>query len=83
MVFMKTMTSTEARQNFSTVLFSVKSEPVTIFKNDQEVAVVISSERYNELKRIEDILYGKAAELAIKEGFCSDKEAQDLLDNIA
>lgn len=83
MVFMKTMTSTEARQNFSTVLFSVKFEPVTIFKNDQEVAVVISSERYNELKRIEDILYGKAAELAIKEGFCSDKEAQDLLDNIA
>lgn len=80
---MKTMTSTEARQNFSTVLFSVKFEPVTIFKNDQEVAVVISSERYNELKRIEDILYGKAAELAIKEGFCSDKEAQDLLDNIA
>lgn len=79
---MKTMTSTEARQNFSTVIHAVEDEPVTIVKQHKNVAVVLSSDRYQELKRIEDILYGKAAELAIQEGFASDKEADELLDSI-
>lgn len=82
MEFMKTITSTEARQNFSTVLSSVSIEPVGIFKQNKEIAVLVSSQRYRELERIEDLLYGKAAELAIQEGFCSDKEADDLLNKI-
>jgi len=79
---MKTITSTEARQNFSAVISKVEESPVTISKQDKDVAVIISSARYQELKKLEDILYGKAAELAIKEGFASDKEASDLLDSI-
>ena len=79
---MKTMTSTEARQNFSSVIHSVESEPVTIVKQHKEIAVLLSSDRYKELKRIEDILYGKAAELAIQEGFVSSKEADALIDSI-
>ncbi|NOQ17113.1 MAG: type II toxin-antitoxin system prevent-host-death family antitoxin [Methyloprofundus sp.] len=79
---MKTMTSSEARQGFSTMLSTVATEPVSISKQDKEVAVVISSVRYKELKKLEDILYGKAAELAIKEGFSSSKETEDLLDSI-
>ena len=43
---------------------------------------MLSSARYQELKKLEDILYGKAAELALQEGFVSNKEAQDLLDSI-
>jgi hypothetical protein len=43
----------------------------------------MSTQRYSELTRLEDILYGKAAELAIKEGFASNKETQDLMDSIA
>jgi hypothetical protein len=49
-----------------------------IATQDKDVAVIISSARYKELKKLEDILYGKAAELAIKEGFSSDKQAQGL-----
>ncbi|MFK5951151.1 MAG: type II toxin-antitoxin system Phd/YefM family antitoxin [Methylococcales bacterium] len=79
---MKTMTSTQARQNFSAVLSTVESSPVFISKQDKEVAVIISTARYQELKKLEDILYGKAAELAIKEGFASDKNASELLDSI-
>lgn len=79
---MKTITSTEARQNFSSVISTVETDPVTILKQDKDVAVIISSARYKELKKLEDILYGKAAELAIKEGFAADNEIQDLLDNI-
>ncbi len=82
MITMKTITSTEARQSFSSVISAVEDEPVAISKQDKDVAVIISSARYKELKKLEDILYGKAAELAIKEGFASDKQAQDLLNSI-
>ena len=82
MVTMKTITSTEARQSFSSVISTVDDEPVAISKQDKDVAVILSSARYKELKKLEDILYGKAVELAIKEGFASDKQAQDLLDSI-
>ncbi|MBL6986496.1 MAG: type II toxin-antitoxin system Phd/YefM family antitoxin [Methylobacter sp.] len=54
---MKTMTSSEARQNFSAVLSTVSGEPVTISKQDKDVAVIISSARYKELKKLEDIFY--------------------------
>ncbi len=79
---MKTMSSTEARQNFSAVISGLKDDPVTISKQDKEVAVILSSARYKELKKLEDILYGKAAELAIQEGFASNEEAQKLLDSL-
>ena len=79
---MKTITSTEARQNFSAVISRVEENPVTISKQDKDVAVIISSARYQELKKLEDILYGKAAELAIKEGFASNNEVSELLASI-
>ncbi|MCK5122089.1 MAG: type II toxin-antitoxin system Phd/YefM family antitoxin [Methylococcales bacterium] len=79
---MKTITSTEARQNFSAVISALEDSPVTISKQNKDVAVMLSSARYQELKKLEDILYGKAAELALQEGFVSNKEAQDLLDSI-
>ena len=80
---MKVLSSTEVRQNFSAVLSNIETEPVSISKQDKAIAVVMSQKRYNELKRLEDILYGKAAELAIQEGFTSDSQAQDLMDSIA
>jgi len=79
---MKTLTSTEARQNFSAVISGLEDSPVTISKQDKEVAVMLSTARYKELKKLEDILYGKAAELAIQEGFVSNNEADDLLDSL-
>jgi len=80
---MKVLSSTEVRQNFSAILSAINVEPIGISKQDKEIAVVISAQRYSELIRLEDILYCKAAELAIKEGFASNKETQDLMDSIA
>jgi PHD/YefM family antitoxin component YafN of YafNO toxin-antitoxin module len=80
---MKVLSSTQVRQNFSAVLSEIEIEPVSISKQDKTIAVVMSQKRYNELKRLEDILYGKAAELAIQEGFVSDTQAQDLINSIA
>ena len=58
---MKVLSSTQVRQNFSAVLSNIETEPVSISKQDKAIAVVMSQKRYNELKRLEDILYGKAA----------------------
>ncbi|MDD5215024.1 MAG: type II toxin-antitoxin system Phd/YefM family antitoxin [Methylococcales bacterium] len=80
---MKILSSTEVRQNFSAVLSKIDAEPVSISKQDKTIAVVMSQKRYEELKRLEDILYGKAAELAIQEGFASEAQTQDLMNSIA
>ena len=79
---MRTMTSTQARQNFSYLISSIGREPVSIEKQRKSVAMIISSSRYEELKRLEDILYAKAAKLAIEEGLAPQNEVNDLLDSI-
>ena len=79
---MKTLTSTEARNSFSAIITSAEKEPVTISKKNKDIAVVLSSKRYQELTRLEDILYGKAAQLAIKEGLAPKSEVDDLLDSM-
>ena len=79
---MKTMTSTEARQSFSAIITSPEIEPITISKKNKDIAVVLSSQRYQELTKLEDILYGKAAQLAIKEGLAPKSEVEKLLNSI-
>lgn len=78
MKIMKTVSSTEARQELSAVISTAESEPVTITKKNKPAAVLMSSTRYQELKRLEDILYAKAAELAIQEGFAPKEDVEAL-----
>jgi len=79
---MKTLTSSEARQGFSSLLSTIEMEPVLITKDSKNVAVLITDTRYKELERIEDILYAAAADLAIKEGFAPKEEADELLNSL-
>ena len=79
---MKTITATEAKQNFGNLIASVGQEPITILKTNKDVAVVVSAQGYQELKKIEDILYGEAAKLAIIEGVISVKDSDDFLNSI-
>ena len=79
---MKTITATEAKQNFGSLIASVNQGPVTIQKTNKDVAVVVSVKRYQELKKIEDILYAEAAKLAIQEGVLSVKDSDDFLNSI-
>ena len=76
---MKTLTSSEARQGFSALLGAIKVEPVGITKDNKKVAVLITDTRYQELARIENLLYAAAADLAIKEGFAPKEEVDELL----
>lgn len=56
---MKVLSSTEVRQNFSAILSAINVEPIGISKQDKEIAVVMSTQRYSELTRLEDILMVK------------------------
>jgi prevent-host-death family protein len=79
---MRSFTASEARQGFSGLLSTVQQEPITITKDNKEVAIMIEANRYHELKRIEDILYGKAAELALQDGFMPREESDSLLNSL-
>jgi len=79
---MKTLTSSEARQGFSSLLSTIEMEPVLITKDSKNVAVLITDTRYKELVRMEGILYAAAADLAIKEGVAHRKETNGLLNSL-
>jgi antitoxin Phd len=79
---MRTFSATDAKQNFGNLIATIDEEPVTIQKTNKDVAVVVSIGRYQELKRMEDILYGEAAKLAIKEGVLSAKDSEDFLNSL-
>lgn len=64
----RTISTTEFRQKLSAAMSSVDSGPVTITKKNKPVAVLMSPERYHELKKLEDILHTKATKLAIQQG---------------
>ena len=77
---MKVLSATEAKQSLGEIMTSIgNEEPVTIQKQGKDFAVVLTTQQYQQLKRLEDILYGKAAELAIQEGVLSADESRKVL----
>lgn len=47
---MKRVSSTEAKQRFAAVLDAAQREPVTIRRQNREVAVVLSTQEYDRLR---------------------------------
>lgn len=47
---MKHVSSTEAKQRFAAVLDAAQREPVTIRRQNREVAVVLSTQEYDRLR---------------------------------
>ncbi|PCK08694.1 MAG: prevent-host-death family protein [Alteromonadaceae bacterium] len=47
---MKTVTATEAQNNFGDLLMNAQSHPVSITRNGKEKGVLLSSEDYQDLK---------------------------------
>lgn len=48
---MKTVTATEAQNNFGDLLMNVQSEPVSITRNGKEKGVLLSAAAYQEIKQ--------------------------------
>jgi prevent-host-death family protein len=49
---MRTVSATEAKQRFAAVLDAAQREPVTIRRQNREVAVLLSTEEYQRLRAL-------------------------------
>ena len=79
---MDTLSVAETKSTLSEQLRNIDDNPVRITKNGKPVAVIISDVRYTEMKRIEDLLYVKMAEMASQEGFLSTEDSEALNNEI-
>lgn len=48
---MKTISATDAQNNFGDLLMNVQSEPIAITRNGKEKGVLLSSRAYQEMKK--------------------------------
>jgi antitoxin Phd len=74
------VTATELKNRLGQYLEAAQLEPVIIEKSGRESSVVLSKRRYDELLELEDRLWDMKAQQAEKEGFLSDEETRQLLD---
>jgi PHD/YefM family antitoxin component YafN of YafNO toxin-antitoxin module len=79
---MKTINATQAKQKFGDMLNKVLTEPVVIQKYQKDFAVLLSSERYQELIAFEEKCLHDLAVKAEQEGFVGIEASRSLLDSI-
>ena len=79
---MNTLSVAETKNTLSQQLRNIEERPIRITNNGKPVAVIISDVRFQEMKRIEDLLYVKMAEMASEEGFFSADESEKILNDI-
>ena len=72
---MKTVTATEAQNNFGDLLMNVQSEPVSITRNGKTKGVLLSTMAYQEMKQ-------QALQQAITEGINSGEPSPLNMDDI-
>jgi len=81
---MQYISTTDARAAFSDILSKVQKEPVVIQRQNKDVAVIISPEAYEKLRRINtaelNALCARASTYARKQGLTKAKLAKLLSD---
>ena len=73
------VTATELKNRLGRYLETAQIEPVIVEKSGRVSNVVLSKRRYDQLCRLEDLLWDVKAREAEKEGFLSDVEVRGLL----
>lgn len=73
------VTATELKNRLGRYLETAQIEPVIVEKSGRVSNVVLSKRRYDQLCRLEDLLWDMKAREAEKEGFLSDVEVRGLL----
>jgi antitoxin Phd len=77
---MKTVSATDAKQRFAALLDAAQREPVLIRRQDRDVAVMISAEEYERIRRINveefqkfcDRVGAEAVQRGMTEGILAD-----------
>ena len=73
------VSATELKNRLGRYLETAQVEPVIVEKSGRASNVVLSKRRYDQLCRMEDILWDMRAQAAEKEGFMSAEELRELL----
>ena len=73
-------TATEVKLKLGTYLQKAMAEPVMIEKTHRTIAVLMSVEEYDRLRRLEDAYWGEKAKLAEAEGFLSEAETKKFIE---
>ena len=73
------VTTTELKNRLGKYLEAAQLEPVIIEKSGRESSVVLSKRRYDQLVELEDKFWDIKAQEAEKEGFMSEEETRQLL----
>lgn len=79
---MKTISSIQIKEQINEALKAVALEPVAITQHQKDVAVLLSSERYQELLGFEDKYLHELAMVAEQDGFIGTEASCSLLDGI-
>jgi prevent-host-death family protein len=77
---MKTVTATDAKQRFAALLESAQREPVLIRRQNRDLAVIMSAEEYERIRRADldefdkfcDRVGAEAAKRGMTEGILAD-----------
>ncbi|MBS0184953.1 MAG: type II toxin-antitoxin system Phd/YefM family antitoxin [Proteobacteria bacterium] len=69
----------DAKNRFGQLLTSAMKGPVTIDKNNKPVAVLISTDEYKRLEKVEEDFLALKAQSALKEGFIGIEESEIFL----
>ena len=74
------VSATEAKLKLGTYLQKAMTEPVMIEKTHRRVAVLLSAEEYDRLRRLEDAYWGEKAKQAEAEGFLNEAETKQFVE---
>lgn len=74
-----TFSAKEGKNNFGRLLDEARVSPVAIEKNGRRVAVIISSDEYDEFEARRDAAWGTQAEAAHKKGYVGNEKSTALL----
>lgn len=72
---MKSVTATEAKNNFGDLLMNAQSAPITITRNGKEQGVLLSAKEYSRIKQ-------QALQAAISDGIASGDAGKVDIDSI-
>ena len=80
---MEIISARDARSKFAEILDSSRDHPITIQKHEKDFAVLLSTDRYKELVRMEEeMLTILAREIDNKSEYLNKKESKDVIDDI-
>lgn len=79
---MKTINVTQIEEKISNALKIAATEPVAIMQQQKDIAILLSSERYQELLDVEDKYLHELVVVAEQEGFIGTEASRSLLNSI-